>query len=318
MNASPHWRIAIIGAGAIGSAIGVRLASAGHEVTLVIRNDLRRHQISTHGLIGKPLNGTVERFDVRYTASLDQEYDLVVVPVQRQQLDDVIPILAANKSTRIMLALNNAAGTRSIGEKIGAERVIWGFPAIVASVKDGVVEYNVVPSYVQKTTFGRTDGRVTEDLRTIKNIFEESGVPSVITIQIDGWLKTHAAVLAPVVAAAFLPRRSGFGPLLGWSSAHRLASGIQTGLQAIKKTGGAITPGSLRALELLPNAVLTANIVAGFSTPPVKDLATNTLSSGAAESALLLAQLAVLAREAGIDPAPLTDLASVIPNNNHR
>lgn len=314
MTAIPRWRIAVIGAGAIGSTLALRLASAGHDVTLVIRNDQRRNQINTEGLIGKSANGAAERASVRHTTALDRDYDLLIVPVQRQQLDALIPVLAANGSARILLALNNATDTYTIDELLGAERIVWGFPAIVARLQGDAVEYNIVPGYVQKTTLGRSDGRITDDLRTIKAIFDGSGVPSVITAQIDGWLKTHAAMVSPMVAAAFLPKRSGFGPLLGWSAAHRLASGIQTGLSAVKGTGAAVTPAPLRTLALLPTVALTATIVAGFSAPPAKNLVTDVSGSVAAESALLLRQLAVLARKAGIDPTPLADLATALPD----
>ncbi|MEV7320035.1 hypothetical protein [Streptomyces sp. NPDC093970] len=37
------------------------------------------------------------------TASLDDDYDLVTVPVQRHQIDGLVPTLAANGSARIML-----------------------------------------------------------------------------------------------------------------------------------------------------------------------------------------------------------------------
>ncbi|MGW4198411.1 2-dehydropantoate 2-reductase N-terminal domain-containing protein [Streptomyces sp. NPDC005004] len=42
MTTTPHWRIALIGAGAVGSTIALRLAESGHEATMAVRDARRR------------------------------------------------------------------------------------------------------------------------------------------------------------------------------------------------------------------------------------------------------------------------------------
>ncbi|MGW4561747.1 ketopantoate reductase family protein [Streptomyces sp. NPDC004561] len=313
MTTTPHWRIAVIGAGAIGSTFALKLAASGHEVTMVVRNARRREALERDGLRGKPRRGAAERADVRVTASLDDNYDLVIVPVQRPQIESLVPALAANGSARIMFMFNNASDAdRWVGE-IGADRLVWGFPAILAKVSDETVGYSIVSRAVQVTTIGRPDGVIDEDLRSVGSVFSSAAIPTIVSPVIDGWLKTHAAFVAPMVAAAFLPGRSGSGPRLSWSSARELGAAVRSGMRAVRRSGATVAPGNMRAMPFVPGPVLTAMFWAMFATPAGKGMVSQVSDSVAAESAMLLDELSQLAEAAGVDPAPLARLAARIP-----
>lgn len=313
----PRWRIAVIGAGAIGSAAGMLLGGAGHDVTMVVRNADRRASIDRDGLLGKTGRAAVQRVDVRTSATLEDDYDLVVVAVQRQQLDELVATLAANGSRRFAFMLNNASDAGTWDEVLGAGRVLWAFPAILAEVEDGIVAYRVVPKAVQATTVGRADGALSEDVALLRAILADAGVPSVVTTTMDGWLKTHAAVVAPMVAASFLPGRRGRGPRLTWSSSTALAAAVQTGLASVRGSGAPVAPATLRVLDLLPRPALAAGLHLVFATSAGKGLVDSVSDSIAVESAVLLRQLADLAVRAEIDPRPLVDLAAVISARHH-
>ncbi|MET8696387.1 2-dehydropantoate 2-reductase N-terminal domain-containing protein [Streptomyces bauhiniae] len=312
MTTTPYWRIAVIGAGAIGSTIALKLAESGHEVTMAVRDARRREALERDGLRGRARGGTVERADVRVTASLDDDYDLVIVPVQRHQIDGLVPTLAANGSARIMLMFNNASDADSWSDEIGADRLIWGFPAILAKVNGDTVGYSIV-SRVQVTTIGRPDGVIDDDVRQIASLFSGAAIPTVVSPVIDGWLKTHAAFVAPMVAAAFLPGRPGRGPRLSWSSARELGAAVRTGMRAVRGSGATVAPGNMRAMPFVPGPVLTALFWLMFASPAGKGMVAQVSDSVAAESALLLRELSRLAGAAGVDPAPLVRLAARIP-----
>ncbi|MET9329094.1 2-dehydropantoate 2-reductase N-terminal domain-containing protein [Tsukamurella sp. NPDC003166] len=309
---SDQWRVAIIGAGAIGSVFALKLADAGHDVTMVVRNPERRAAIEADGVRGVS-GGKAQRAAVTTAPALEGDFDLVIAPVQRQQFDDLVPTLAANGSRRIMPMLNNATDADGWNDQLGADRVTWGFPAIVAENKDGVIEYSIVPGFVQSTTVGRPDGSVTEDVRGLKALFDDAGIPTVISERMDSWLKTHAAVVAPMVAASFLPAREGIGPRLGWKSASALGAAVQAGLRAVSGSGATIDPSNLKVLQYLPAPVLTALLVAAFSTPAGKGLIGTLNGTIAQESATLLGQVEALAARAGVDGAPLAGLRALVP-----
>jgi 2-dehydropantoate 2-reductase len=86
-------RIAIIGAGAIGSALGALLSRAGHEVTLIGRS-AHLNAIGQNGLI---VNGVLGMFTVhpKFAETLDFRPDFAFLTVKTQ---DVLSALQTNRS----------------------------------------------------------------------------------------------------------------------------------------------------------------------------------------------------------------------------
>ena len=92
-------KVLIYGAGVIGTLYGGKLADAGHTVTVVARGR-RLAEIREQGLV---LEDVVHHR--RLTASVktvdrldpDDEQDLALITVRRDQLASALPDLAANK-----------------------------------------------------------------------------------------------------------------------------------------------------------------------------------------------------------------------------
>lgn len=100
---------------------------------MVVRNEVRRRELERDGLAARRrVPKRSEHATIRTTAALDDDYDLVIVAVQRQQVDALIPTLAANGSRRILFMFNNASGADQWADRIGRERQLWGFPAVLA------------------------------------------------------------------------------------------------------------------------------------------------------------------------------------------
>jgi 2-dehydropantoate 2-reductase len=116
--------------------------------------------------------------------------------------------LAANDSKHIMFMFNCASGADGWSDLLGEKRQLWGFPAALADRRQNVLEYIVVPAWLrfaQITTIGRPDGIIDKTLLEIRDIFRSAGIPSVCSTDIDGWLKTHAAYMAPIMTMGYLP-----------------------------------------------------------------------------------------------------------------
>src|SRR5512145_1192700 len=111
-----HWKeatrmnILVYGAGVLGSLYAARLKESGQNVSILAREqrlvDLRKHGI----LVEDPITGksTITRVNVVDSLAPEDAYDLIIVFVRKNQLTDVLPVLAANRYTAsILFMLNN-------------------------------------------------------------------------------------------------------------------------------------------------------------------------------------------------------------------
>ncbi|MGW4535497.1 ketopantoate reductase family protein [Nocardia sp. NPDC004340] len=310
-------RIAVLGAGSIGSLFAAQLAAAGQDVTMVVRNDVRRAYLREHGLVTRSrLSGKTATVRVGLATELRETYDLIIVAVQRPHIEALIPTLAANGSRAIMLMFNCASGAGQWADRIGARRLLWGFPAVLADLQDQVLEYAIVPAalkFVQVTTVGTLDGAVTPELAAARDAFNAAGIPTVVDPDIDAWLKTHAAYMAPIMAMGYVPPRGRFGPRLRWSDARALATAIRAGFAAVRGNRIRLTPVNMRFLDRLPAGVLTGLLWTVFWSPMAKRSLSSHSGAAPGEVAMLLAELEALARRAGTSPEALRTLAGQVP-----
>ena len=90
----PSLRIAVLGAGKIGSTFAFQLArTGGHDVTVVARpGSVRLQQLERDNAI---IDVQGERASVRVSSTLDEQapYDLVIVTLLAHQTDALLPAL---------------------------------------------------------------------------------------------------------------------------------------------------------------------------------------------------------------------------------
>ncbi|WAS98009.1 ketopantoate reductase family protein [Nannocystis punicea] len=237
-------RIAVIGPGGIGSTFALQLARAGHEVTVVARTK-RLAQLQRDGAI---VTAKGERAAVRVSAALDpgEAYDLVLVTVLASQVDAVLPALAASAAKSVMFMFNTFEPLTRLREAVGAERFAFGFPAILASVDEGVLTTQIV-SRPMRTP-------VTE--RRWAELFTAAGIPSVVEADMESWLRTHAAFVAPVMVLAghSYQRKAG----ASWAEVMQYARALQEGFGLVRRLGNAIIPGPMVATDRMPLPVLAS------------------------------------------------------------
>ena len=132
-------RVLIIGAGAVGTFVGARLALAGHDVTLVGRPGLAaavrgggltliEPSGSRHTSAVCAVDSIAAAFDTSTSAS-SSPYDLALVTVKAYDTADVITELRGVDAGQIppLLTLQNGVGNEeTLAETFGAERIIAG------------------------------------------------------------------------------------------------------------------------------------------------------------------------------------------------
>lgn len=234
-------KIAIIGPGGIGSTFAFQLSRAGHSVTVVARGE-RLEQLRRDQAI---VSDTTERAAVQVSAALDTTtpWDLVLVTVLAFQVDAVLPALSASKAKTVMFMFNTFESLDRLREAVGPTRFAFGFPAILASVDAGVLRSAIVKQGMVTTV---TDAAWAK-------IFTEAGIPSVVHPDMHSWLRTHAALVVPVMIAGIIAHERGAG--LAWAESMALARALDEGFRLVRHLGNALTPAPIAALRHVPTPV---------------------------------------------------------------
>jgi len=168
-------KIAVIGAGAMGSVIGGRLAQGGNDVTLIdVWPDIIR-AINTRGLRIEDQHGKIDTIPIRATANPAEVgvVDLMVVFVKCYHTEaavrNALPIVGPQTT---VLSLQNGWGNGTrISNVVGPERVLLGVCYHSAS--------SVSPGHVQHagqgmTFIGERNGSLSERVQQIVYAFQRS------------------------------------------------------------------------------------------------------------------------------------------------
>lgn len=179
-------KICVLGAGALGCAIGGVLTEAGNEVWLVNRGKAHVEAMKQRGL--KMRENGVDRFvhvhattDCNEIAATFGAVDLIIVLVKSFHTYDAIttamPIVG--KDT-VVLSLQNGLGHEDIlAAAVGRERVLAG-KTYAGGVMLGL-GHIIVGTKGKDTHVGELDGRVTERIARIADVFNQAGLVTAVS-----------------------------------------------------------------------------------------------------------------------------------------
>ncbi len=265
-------RIVVIGAGMIGSLYGARLAIADQDVTLLARgarlSELRRCPIK----LVNDEDGAVTAVSLKAIATLDpaDNYDLALVMVRADQVDDLLPQLAANLGVKTFLFMHNrAAGSTALAAAVGPERTLLGFPGAGGQRDGETIRYRLIAE--QSTTLGEPGGSLSPRLRAIAEIFETGGFRVVLNRRMDDWLKTHAVFVTAIAGAIYLADGNMAALAANRDSVRTLVRGVRQGFHALKKAAISIEPKKLALLFALPS-IFPEGYWARYLARPAADL----------------------------------------------
>lgn len=252
-------KLLVVGAGVLGSLYAGKLHQAGHQVTILARGkrlaDLREFGIVLEdGDTGRQMT---LRPPIIETLDPDERYDAALIMVRKNQVADLLPVLAKNTATpTFVFMVNNAAGPDAMAAALGRERVLLGFPGAGGAVEGHVVTYRQLKKGSQPTTLGELDGSTTPRLKQVANALRSAGFPVAISPNIDAWLKTHVALVSPIAHAIYM---------MG-GSLHRLVHtpdamlivirAIREGTAVLRKLEIPVTPAKYAFLQVLPEQLL--------------------------------------------------------------
>lgn len=270
-----RMQIAIVGTGAIGSVFAYHLAKAGHAVTVVARGarlaQLQRDEAIV--LVG----GARAAVTVRAALDPTVAYDLALVTVLAPQVDAVLPALRASAARTVMFMFNTFEPLDPLREAVGADRAAFGFPGGVFSLlREGMIQKQVNP------------GTTVDDASWAK-VFSDAGIPTVVERDMHAWLRSHAAMVVPLMATGVLVVQRGAG--ITWREAGAHAAAMANGFAMVRALGHRVLPSVVGALSRLPRGVVAALLWALSRTKLLRDLG----SLGPAEARMLIDMMSAAA-----------------------
>lgn len=197
-------KIAVLGAGALGCAIGGSLAEAGNDVVLINRNLDHVQAIRMHGLrMRQPAGERSVAVRAETDCSALGPVDLVIVLVKsfhtQAAIGAAMPLVGAGT---VVLSLQNGLGHEDIlADAVGRERVIAG--------KTYVGGVMLAPGHIisgtagKETLIGELDGKASTRVQRIAACFEAAGLATTVSLNIMGtiWDKLLVNVATGAVSA---------------------------------------------------------------------------------------------------------------------
>jgi 2-dehydropantoate 2-reductase len=206
-------QVTIIGAGAIGGVTGALLTKAGHDVTLVDREQAHVDAINRSGLRISGCRGdftvpmraiTPEQLATHAATHAGEPLRFVCLAVKahhtEQALEPLIPRLAPDG---FVISLQNGFNEEVIAERIGVERTVGCFLHFGADYQE---PGHILLAYDYPFFIGELDGYYKPRLSQIKSVLD-AAMPTVITNNLWGyfWGKMGYAALAFAIALTDQP-----------------------------------------------------------------------------------------------------------------
>jgi 2-dehydropantoate 2-reductase len=180
-------KIAFLGAGALGCAIGSALTEGGHETWLVDRFEAHVDAMRRDGLQVDDVNGS-RHVKVRATTNPAEVgvVDLVIVLVKSFHTESAMcSALDLVGPATVVMSLQNGLGHEDVlSSVVGRERVLAGKTYVGGVLKS--------PGHIQAgvsgklTIIGELDGQVTQRVRSIADAFNNSGLLTSVSDNILG------------------------------------------------------------------------------------------------------------------------------------
>ncbi len=244
---SAPLRIAVLGAGKIGSTFAFQLARrGGHDVTVIARpGSPRLRQLERDEAI---VDVKGERATVRVASALNEEtpYDLVIVTLLAHQTGALLPVLQRSAAKCIQFMFNTFHPER-LQEVIGTERCAFGMPFVQAQLgSDGRL----------KATIGAGGQKTIMSQQRWVDVFNTAGLPAAVEPDMPLWLRCHVPLCVAFESVSVAGMRRGGGA--SWGEAHVLARGVRASFALIKGLGYDVYPKTKKRIAGTPVPVVAA------------------------------------------------------------
>ena len=192
------FKVAVMGAGAIGSLFGGLLAEGGNDVALIAREShakaIKKDGLTIEGVSGKHV---VKVKAVTTPAHLKETFDLILLTVKaydtRQAVTEAQPLMGNNS---VLLCLQNGLGMEEIASEIlGRDRVLRGVTINGVLLKEPGL---VIHTGKGETIIGELNTKITERAQKIAEAFSKAELPTRVASNIEGTVWTKILINAGI------------------------------------------------------------------------------------------------------------------------
>ncbi|MCC7353089.1 MAG: ketopantoate reductase family protein [Anaerolineae bacterium] len=188
----------VVGAGVIGTIYGWALSDADIDVTHFVRKGkIEKYKdgvtldVLDERKGHKKNNFTTYRLRCVEEVSPSDSYELIIVPTNSYQVEEVLRTLVPYSGNAIFLIFSlNWEGTECIDQLLTRDRYLMGYPDGGGTIRNGVYWTNLGA----EVHLGEADGKPTEKLQRVKSLFERADMRPDIQDNILHWLWLHNAM----------------------------------------------------------------------------------------------------------------------------
>ena len=206
---------------------------------------------------------TVTKVPVIDALRPDDGYDYILIVVRKNQVPDLLPVLAVNKSSNLVFMVNNPEGPAKFMEALGAERVMLGF-VFGAGKREGDIIRAISPKGLA-TPFGELSGEKTARLRRLVAILRSAGLNARAETRMNDWLAAHAALVAPFAILLIKHGTDNYALAKSKEDLRALVEGMRETLAVLRALGHRIIPGSTNIIRIVPRFILVPLVRAFMS-----------------------------------------------------
>ena len=188
-------RIVIFGAGMQGTLYGVRLAHAGHELTIIARGP-RADELRLDGaVIENALSGerAASRVTVANTLNPGMSADLCLLTVRREQLACAWEeVSKARGIARVLVMVNHAGSVSPNFDSRDRRWSVLGFPGAAGGVENGVDRYLEIPEQPTVVETSAPD---------VASVLRQAGFKVALVADMPSWLCRDAVFITAIGGA---------------------------------------------------------------------------------------------------------------------
>jgi len=254
-------KVLVYGAGVIGSIFAYTLKSGGIDTSILARGK-RLTDLKQHGLVIQ--DGIFDKeykTDINIVDKLEKDdyYNIILVIMQRQQVSQILSILNENISPTIIFTGNNPSGAKEYLNFIEKDRILLGFGGPGGYRED----FKIIAAYVENAILyvGELDGAITERLITIEKEFTRAGFKVDLSADIDSWLKTHMALIAPLAMGGYAAKNRDTSLGKDTELINLAIKGFRESIKALKDLNITILPKKFKTLSWIPTPIIRKKIL---------------------------------------------------------
>jgi 2-dehydropantoate 2-reductase len=194
-------KIVIIGPGAMGCLFAVLLArsKSKNDIWLLDKYPERAKKIASSGIQVEGVSSFKQQVKITTDAKEIGPCELVIIFTKSYDTDKALGSIKAliSDSTNVLTLQNGLGNLQLIAEVAGEDRAIGGITAHGATLLD---EGKVRHAGRGETIIGKSDGKIFGDLRQVSEIFNEAGINTKISKDVDAVIWSKLVINAGINA----------------------------------------------------------------------------------------------------------------------